>query len=90
MSSQHWSTYQSLTGDDWRIGDEPEVQLGIYVEYEGNEVTIPLPKGAVIRIVPHERPKKKPDPNENKYTCPPFGTAKCAKCLKPHDYCFCD
>ena len=90
MSTQDWRPYQMLTRDDWRHGDEPEIRAGIHVEYEGKEVTIPLPKGAVIRIIPHEKPREKPDPNEDKYTCQPYGVAKCPNCLKPHDYCFCE
>lgn len=33
---------------------------------------------------------EQPDPNDNKYTCQPYGVAKCPHCLYPHDGCRCE
>lgn len=30
------------------------------------------------------------DPNDNKYSCQPYGVAKCDVCLNPFDDCKCD
>lgn len=30
------------------------------------------------------------DPNDDKYTCQPYGVPKCPKCLYPDDDCRCD
>ena len=37
------------------------------------------------RIEANEQPEE--DPNQNKYTCQPYGVPKCPKCLRPEDDC---
>ena len=35
-------------------------------------------------------PSVERDPNNNKYTCQPYGVEKCGICLYPFDECGCD
>jgi hypothetical protein len=48
-----WRVYELLAPDksNWRPGDEPNLQGCeiIFIEYQGKQVKIPLPKGATIK-----------------------------------------
>lgn len=88
-----WRSYEMLTKEDWRPGDEPEIRLAVTVEYRGKKVVIPLPADASVSISQNAiidvSESEKADPNQDKYTCQPYGVAKCPRCLYPEEDCDC-
>jgi len=64
---------QSLTKAMWRYGPA----LGM-AEKE-NLVLIDLDRSEITEI----------DPNEDRYTCQPYGVPKCPQCLLPSEECDC-
>lgn len=50
-----WRIYEMLTKADWRPGDEPKIVNKVTIRYEGREIVIPLPAGAVVDV--DEKPK---------------------------------
>jgi hypothetical protein len=64
---------EALTKAMWKYGP------AFGVAEKSSKILIDWDEGKIIEV----------DPNQDKYTCQPYGVPKCPRCLKPTDECGC-